>query len=79
MLTNEDLDQIAKVFGLDRLDSPQELPVRDGIVKRGEGIWWRYCTDPEWVIADGANWDNILEYPQLYSHAKPKTKLVYEG
>jgi len=82
MLTDKDLDQIADAFGLNRLDKiPVEdgsRPIKDGRVRLGDRIWWRGEYGPMQVTADRVNWDNILDFPELYSHAKPKTKLVYE-
>lgn len=52
------------------------LPVRDGIVERGQQVWWRSENGPEQSTADdrGGVWANIAQEPQLYSLAKPKFK-----
>lgn len=61
-----------------QIDVTQEvLPVKDGFVKKGDTIWWRYQYGPENVKAD-EHWDNIKGYPDVYSIKEPKYKIVYE-
>lgn len=74
LLTEAQLDQIATVFGLTPKDT---LPVRDGVVGRGDKVWWRNEYHPEHVYA-AEHWYNIRNYPDAYQLAKPKTRSIYE-
>jgi len=85
-LSEFQLDQIAKTFGLERSvsvatkaeESPaivpaEALPIRDGYVYRGEWIWWRNSQGPKQVQAANGNdnWRNIQLFPEYYQWARP--------
>lgn len=73
--TNDQLDEIATVFGLRR--KTDVLPIKDGVVSKDQKVWWRGEDGPEFVIAE-KEWDNIRHYPEIYSHVRPAGKFVYE-
>ena len=78
MFTEEQLDHLEKVFGLERKDIDR-LPVSDGSVKRTSMVWWWNSQGPEHVLADD-NWANIKAYPNFYSLAKPRVSSIsYKG
>jgi len=73
--TPEQLKELADIFGL---TIPADwLPVRDGVVKKGEMIWWRAIGGPEQVNSEH-DWTNIRNHPDLYQRAKPRAKVTYE-
>lgn len=74
LLTQEQLDQIATVFNLERTET---LPVRDGVVGKKSLVWWR-CNEGAVNVKAENHWDNIARYPDLYQIAEPKVKIVYE-
>lgn len=73
-LTEEDLKFIEKTFGLKRV--AETIQVRDGMLSRGEMVWWRCVDGPEHVNSE-YDWRNIIAYPQAYSINKPKIKVEY--
>ena len=78
--TKEQLQELAKFFDLPMPSKPLRegsLAIKDGDVIQSETVWWRAELGPEKVIAGCGHWSNIREFPHLYSHEKPKTKLVY--
>jgi len=71
LLTREQLDQIGKEFGL--MPIAESIQVRDGIVYKGDMVWWRNEKCPEYV--NSANdWFNIKKYPDVYQLDQPKVK-----
>lgn len=72
-LTNEQLDQIAQVFGIQRKAT---IKIRDGYVSLTDKVWWRSADGPQQVVA-GNHLINIGEYPGLYSIQKPEIKITY--
>lgn len=71
--TEEQLNEIATAFGLKREET---LPVRDGVVTKNTMVWWRAEHGPQRVTA-GKDWQNILEYPDLYQLKEPSTRITY--
>lgn len=70
--------QIKHLQQVFQIDVTQEvLPVKDGFVKKGDMVWWRYSYGPENVKAED-HWANIKGYPDAYSIKEPKYKIVYE-
>ena len=74
LLTEVQLDQIAKTFGLKR--EFDVLPVRDGTVVRDSKVWWRGIKGPVLITA-GEDWSNIQQFPHLYQFEQPRTKVTY--
>jgi hypothetical protein len=75
-LTPEQIDQIAKTFGLER--KGEVLPVRDGFVTPETEVWWRGGKGPKQVIAQ-RDWHNITAFPSFYQLAEPIVRhCVYE-
>lgn len=75
--TPEQLLELETLYGLKRCDT---LPVRDGVIKKGEMVWWRADNGPARIFAgDEGSWDNIKGYPDRYSIKKPiiSTKVTY--
>jgi len=76
--TEAQLLELESIYGLKRKNI---LPVKDGVIKKGEMVWWRSEEGPQHVVAEDAEgvWDNIKAYPRVYSLAKPivSTKVVY--
>jgi len=72
--TEEQLDELEKIFGLTRTNN--HLPIKDGIVVRSDTVWWKAETGPQHVPA-AQHWPNIKDYPHLYSHKQPPTKVTY--
>lgn len=73
LLTKEQLEQIATVFGLVEMDS---LPVRDGYVNSASKVWWRSVDGPELVDAI-YDWKNIREFPEHYQLKEPVFMVKY--
>lgn len=48
----------------------ETFPVRDGVVKVGEKVWWHCEEGPKHLRVDG-DIRNIMNYPQYYSINKP--------
>ena len=74
--SERELSEIETVFGLFRINKPEPEPerlrIRDGEITFGEQCWWRSDRGPEFVMVTQANHrTNILEFPYLYSFAKP--------
>jgi hypothetical protein len=81
-LTTQQLKQIAETFGLTFVKYPEEtLPVRDGIVMKGDKVWWRANRGPELVVANDhrTTWTNIRNFPELYQIEEPTIeKIIYK-
>lgn len=73
LLTEEQLNQIATVFGL---KAKKHFPVRDGYVTEDDKVWWRCENGPEHVLVK-QHMHDLLEFPQAYQLARPQTKIVY--
>jgi len=73
-LTEDQLDQIGRVFNLKRkIDT---LTIRGGDeIAKGDKVWWRAENGPEYVVADGMHWGNIKNFPNCYQLTK--LKMVY--
>jgi hypothetical protein len=67
---------LSEVFGIDATE--EVLKVSDGFVKKSSKVWWKYEFGPEHVKAL-EYWDNIKDYPDLYSVKEPTYKVVYES
>ena len=66
--TEEQVKELETIFGIKRIQETAE--VRDGVVSKGDNVWWRCKSGPEYVSA-GIHLDNILEYPRFYQINKP--------
>lgn len=81
--TEEQLKELETIFGIKRVISPDEyLPVKDGIVRRGDQVWWASNQGPQQSVADDGQgtWTNIKNHPHLYSIEKPRVAAIsYEG
>jgi hypothetical protein len=75
LFTHAQLKELAEVFNLTFVSSKAMLRVRDGFVFRDDRIWWRSNTGPQQVLAKD-DWENIQEFPELYSHAEPKVDFM---
>lgn len=73
LLTNEQLDQIAQVFHLDRKAT---IKVRDGFVSPDDVVWW-WCENGPQKVSVSIHMDNIKEFPNVYSIKEPRTKVQY--
>jgi hypothetical protein len=75
--TKEQLQYLETVYGL--VVVAETLPVRDGVVKKGDMVWWRGINGPEHVVAGdaGGHWYNIETYPHAYQITPPRTKVEY--
>jgi len=74
--TAEQIAELAAIFNLEVRDPDHVLPVRDGVVRLGQPIWWRSEDGPAYV-ASNEHWPNIREYPTAYSVAEPRVKVQY--
>jgi hypothetical protein len=70
--TEEQLAELATVFGLERADT---LPVRDGVVTKDMMVWWRGEKGKRRVSA-ATDWENIREYPDIYQLDEPEVRSV---
>jgi hypothetical protein len=74
--TKEQLQYLETVYGLKVV--AETLPVRDGVVKADDTVWWRKNTGPVRVqVNSHGHWENIREYPHAYQINEPKTKVAY--
>jgi hypothetical protein len=73
LLTDEQLDQIADVFGIERKAT---MKVRDGFVRPTDAVWWWCESGPQRVTAS-LHMANIKEFPNAYSIKEPRTKVTY--
>ena len=71
--TESQLRELETVFNLTRVKT---LPVKDGRVSATQQIWWRSAEGPKRDIAR-VHWENIKEFPELYSLAEPKYTIQY--
>lgn len=71
--TESQLQELETIFNLKRVES---LPVKDGRVSAAQYVWWHYKEYPQHILAR-THWDNIKEYPGLYSINKPKYAIQY--
>ena len=75
--TKEQILELSTVFGiLPIVDLGDTLPVSDGVVTKGDMVWWKSEDGPEHVLASN-DWENIRRYPQYYSIEKPSYKIEY--
>lgn len=74
MFTEEQLQELESIFNLKR--ATDVLEVRDGFIAKGKMLWWRNALGPEKVASD-QHWDNIKEFPEVYSIHEPKTSVIY--
>lgn len=68
--TAEQIAELATIFGLTVKEPDNILPVRDGVVRKDDMVWWRGDHGPQHVKAE-RDWTNIRDYPDLYSLVKP--------
>lgn len=69
------LRELETIFGLKR--DKETLAVRDGVVVRGELIWWRSKDGPKHVVADGSHWINMSGFPDMYQLKQPRFYVEY--
>ena len=74
LFTEEQLQELETIFNLKR--NTEVMGVRDGFVTKNRMLWWRYVSGPQYVNST-EHWDNIKEYPKLYSIGEPKTTITY--
>ena len=68
-----------KINGLLLLLGMHDIPVlevSDGFVSKKSKCWWKSVDGP-YVVSCEQDWDNIKQYPHLYSLEKPRFKLEY--
>jgi hypothetical protein len=71
-------EQLKELESLYELKSKETREVFDGVVTRGAMVWWKGEDGPEHVSTSGhSHWNNLRNFPKLYSISKPATKLVY--
>ena len=76
LLTQEQLQQIAKEFGLKFVALPDNmLKISDGVCSNIDKVWWKCKTGPELVKAS-EHWDNMQSYPNVYCIEKPGIREV---
>lgn len=73
LLTDEQLDQIAQVFGIKRKAT---IKVRDGFVETDDVVWW-WCESGPQRVSTSNHLSNIKEFPNAYSIKEPRTKVIY--
>lgn len=73
--TDEQIAELAAIFGLEVKAPENILPVRDGVIRKGEMVWWRGDFGPQHVNSE-ADWINIRDYPARYSLAKPAIQSI---
>lgn len=73
--TAEQITELATIFGLEIKEPDNILPVRDGVIRKGEMVWWRGDYGPAHVNSE-RDWTNIRDYPALYSLAKPAIQSI---
>lgn len=72
--TEEQLNELERIYGLKRV--AESIEVRDGMLMRGEKVWWRCENGPELVNSE-KDWYNICKFPEAYSINEPRTKVEY--
>ena len=70
-----DLKELEAVFEIKRRNPADVAVIRDATITRGQLVWWRGEYGPEHVLSD-QHWDNIKEYPQLYSVTRPRIQYM---
>jgi hypothetical protein len=62
-----------------RISGKLIVAISDGWVHQDqeEKVWWKYEDGPE-LVEVSWHWVNILQFPHIYSYAKPTFKLVYD-
>ena len=73
LLTDEQLDQIAQVFHLNRHAT---IKVRDGFVAKDDRVWW-WCESGPQQVSVVNHLTNIQEFPNVYSIKEPQIKITY--
>lgn len=74
--TEKQLKELEKLYGLDR--NPEIRPVRDGLVQRGQMVWFRSGDGVLFVNSgDVGNWAGIYLNPKCYQIHKPAFTLSY--
>lgn len=78
MLTQEDLEQIADVFGLTFVKKEEEtFRVRDGSVGLDDMVYWHGEGGLEHtLVSNPDHFQNLKSFPDAYSIQKP---VCYEG
>lgn len=70
-------NQLAYLYRKHNINIIDNLAViKDGVIKDTELVWWKAADYPEKVHA-ATHWQNIKEYPHLYSIERPKFELKY--
>jgi hypothetical protein len=79
-LTHKETGTIFTLYELEKLREffPDLLPVRDGVVKLHQMVWFRGEEGPEYCRV-AQHEQNIRECPEVYSVAEPvyTTKTIY--
>lgn len=77
LFSEAQLEELERVFELKRRPKAEVAPVRDGLVRKHDMVWWRSEEGPELVSAE-EHWGNIQQHPSLYSIGCPRVRYVYD-
>jgi hypothetical protein len=78
-LTHKETNTIFTLYELEKLREyfPDLIPVRDGVVKEHQKVWWRSEEGPQHIsVLEGCHRSNIKEFPELYSLQEPKFRII---
>lgn len=75
--TPEQLKEIQ--IEVSRVSGKPVVAISDGWVHpdQEEKVWWK-CTDGPELVTVQQHWDNIGQFPHLYSYDKPTFRLIYD-
>jgi len=77
LFTPEQIKELSTIFGIEPADPKSIAKVRDGLIRKGEYVWWRGEYGPEFVKSDEkGHWDNVQEYPGMYSLSRPQVRYI---
>lgn len=77
LFSEAQLEELERVFELKRRPKAEVAPVRDGLVRKHDMVWWHSENGPEHVHAED-HWDNLRQYPHAHSRERPQVRYVYD-
>ncbi len=75
LFTGDQIAELERIFGIKAREGA--FTIRTGITYPGEKVWWRGELGPEQVVLEGSHLRNAKDFPQLYQHERPDTKVAY--
>jgi hypothetical protein len=78
MLSKDELEQIAKEFGLAPVLKPDQIQISDGVISVYQNVWWKSSNGPVIVsLSDSNHLQNAKNYPNAYAIHEPKVFCSY--